>query len=94
MASISVRRFGSVLLVAVVFGVVNALIKPVVSLLSIPAIVLTLGLFILVINAAMLGLTAWLTDSLSIDGFGSALLGAIVISIVSWALSIFLPEND
>lgn len=86
--------FWSILLVAIVFGVVNALIKPLATLLSIPAIILTLGLFTLVVNAAMLGLTAALTDSLDIDGFWSALLGAIVISLVSWALSMFLPDDD
>lgn len=86
--------FWSILLVAIIFGVVNALIKPLATLLSIPAIILTLGLFTLVVNAAMLGLTAALTDSLDIDGFWSALLGAIVISLVSWALSMFLPDDD
>ncbi len=82
-----------VLLVAALFGVVNAFLKPLATFLSLPAIVLTLGFFILVVNAAMLGLTAAISDHLDIDGFGSALLGAIVVSIVSWAISTFLPED-
>lgn len=85
---------GSVLFVAAVFGLVNGLIRPVVMFLSLPALLLSLGLFTLVVNTAMLGLTAWLTDSLAIDGFWSAFLGAIIISLVSWALSSFLPDED
>ena len=72
------------LVVAVVFALVNLLVKPVVKLLSLPFILLTLGLFLLLVNAAMLGLTALLTDRLSVDGFWSALLGALVISVVTW----------
>ncbi len=70
--------------IAVVFGLVNLLVKPVVQLLSLPFILLTLGLFLLVVNAAMLGLTALLTTRLTVEGFGTALLGALVISIVTW----------
>jgi putative membrane protein len=84
--------FAKILLVAVIFGVVNAVVKPIAQLLTLPAIILTVGLFTLVINAAMLLLTDWLTTALTVDDFGSALLGAIVISIVSWALSTFLPD--
>ena len=85
---------GPVLIVAIVFGIVNALLKPIAFVLSLPAILLTLGLFILVVNAAMLGLTAALTDSLDIEDFSAAVLGAIIISIVSWALSTFIPDNE
>ncbi len=83
----------AVLLVAVIFGLVNAFIRPIALLLSLPFLILTLGLFTLVVNTAMLGLTAWLTDNLRIDGFWSAFLGALVISIVSWVLSLFLPDD-
>lgn len=86
---------GSILFVAIVFGLINAFIRPVVLVLTFPALILTLGLFTLVINAAMLGATAWLTDSLAIDGFVPAFLGALVITIVSWALSsILINENE
>ncbi|MGI9607738.1 MAG: phage holin family protein [Acidimicrobiales bacterium] len=84
----------SILFVAVIFGLVNAFIRPVAKFLSFPAIIVTLGLFALLVNAAMLGLTAAVTDSLDIDGFWPAVLGAIVISIVSALLSIFFDDDD
>jgi len=84
----------SVLFVAIVFGLVNAIIKPIAKVLTFPITLVTLGLFTLVVNATMLGLTAWLTDSLDVDGFWPAVLGAIVISVVSWVLSIFVPDDD
>lgn len=91
--------FWNVLLVAVVFGLVNALIRPIIKLFSLPITCLTLGLFTLVINAAMLGLTAWLVgDIMSIQGdtllvqLGWALVGALIISLISMVLSWFLPD--
>ncbi len=83
-----------VLIVAVVFGLVNALIRPVVKLLTFPLTILTLGLFTLVVNAAMLQLTDWLTDGLNVVGFWTSVLGGIIISVVSWGLSIVLPDGD
>jgi putative membrane protein len=74
---------GSLLLVSAVFGLVNALIGPIVRLLSLPLILVTFGLFALVINAAMLELTSELTDRLSIANFGDALLAALVMTLVS-----------
>ncbi len=85
--------FWTILLVALIFGVVNTLIKPVLKVLSFPVIILSPGLFTLVINAAMLALTAQVSDALSIDTFWSAVLGAIVISIVSALLNTFLPDD-
>lgn len=85
--------FWSVVFVAALFGIVNAIIKPIAFFLSLPAILLTLGAFLLVVNAAMLGLTAQLTDSLDVDGFWSAILGAVIISIVSWLLSAFVDDK-
>jgi putative membrane protein len=82
-----------ILLVAAIFGLVNALVRPVAKLLSLPVIILSLGIFILVINAVMLLITDWLTASLEIDGFGAAFWGALIISIVSWALSVFVPDK-
>ncbi|MET7773820.1 phage holin family protein [Nocardia sp. NPDC005366] len=88
-----------VLAVAAVFTLVNALVKPLVQLLSLPLVVLTLGLFLLVVNALMLMLTAWLTDAFSdyglkVDGFWAAVLGGIIISLVNWVLGILVPDND
>ncbi|WP_030172929.1 MULTISPECIES: phage holin family protein [Actinomycetes] len=85
-----------VLFIALVFTVVNTAIKPVVKLLSIPLLILTLGLFTLVINALMLLLTAWITDStefgLSIDGFWTAVWGSVIISIVNFLLGALVPD--
>lgn len=92
--------FWSILAIALVFGFVNALIRPVLKLLSCPVILLTLGLFTLVINALMLMLTAWLGSGLGIDfkvdGFLAAFVGALLISIVSTLLSWVLvpPETE
>lgn len=89
-----------ILVVAIVFGLVNALIRPIVKLLSLPITILTLGLFTLVINTLMLLLTALLVgDLLSIDGgfFQQllwAFLGSIVISIISAVLSWILPDSN
>ncbi|MEV0367630.1 phage holin family protein [Nocardia fusca] len=86
------------LAVAAVFTVVNAFVKPLVKLLSLPLVILTLGLFLLVINALMLWLTAWITEvtdyGLRIDGFWAAFLGAIIVTIVNWAIGILIPDND
>ena len=77
---------------AAIFGIVNAVLKPVLLLLSIPFIVVTLGIALIVLNALMLLLTDALTDSLTVDNFGSALLGALVISVVSWTVGRLLPD--
>ncbi|WP_149539496.1 phage holin family protein [Siccirubricoccus phaeus] len=82
---IEVRGLGSLLLAAAVFGLVNALIRPLAVLLTLPLTLLTFGLFLLVVNAAMLGLTAWLLPGFRVEGFGPALLGALLVSVVSWA---------
>lgn len=87
-------EFWPVLLVAAVFGTLNALIKPLVLLLSLPFLILTLGLFTMVVNALMLLLTAALVDALQISGFWPALWGSILISLVSFLFSVLLPERD
>ncbi|MDH4117686.1 MAG: phage holin family protein [Acidimicrobiia bacterium] len=84
----------SILLVALVFGLVNAFIKPIVRLLSLPVRIITLGLFGIVINAAMLGITAAIMDQLTIDGIMPALIGAVVISIVSAVLGMLVPDKE
>ena len=87
----------SLLIIGVIFGLVNAIIRPLVKFLSIPVNIATLGLFTLVINTLMLMLTVWLSDSLNFEGgiFGSfltAFVAAIIISIISTVLSWFLPD--
>ncbi|AXE27148.1 phage holin family protein [Streptomyces globosus] len=92
------HRTLTLVLVALVFGLVNLIVKPVVKLLSLPLFVLTLGLFTLVVNALMLLLTSWLAKQLDlsfhVDGFWSALLGGLIISVVSWAVNLALPDKD
>ncbi|MFD7439855.1 phage holin family protein [Streptomyces sp. NPDC059909] len=87
----------TLVLVALLFGLVNFLVKPIAKLLTLPLFVLTLGLFTLVINALMLLLTSWLADELDlgfhVDGFWTAVLGGLIISIVSWALNMVLPDD-
>jgi putative membrane protein len=76
---------GTYLWIGLLFGVVNAVVGPILRLLSLPFVVLTLGLFLLVVNAALLGLTALITDRLQVDGFITAVLGGLVLAIVGWA---------
>jgi putative membrane protein len=75
---------GTYLWIGLIFGVVNAIVGPVLRLLSLPFVVLTLGLFLLVVNAALLGITALLTDRLTVDGFLTAVLGGLILAVVSW----------
>ncbi|NLV78784.1 MAG: phage holin family protein [Rhodococcus sp.] len=88
----------ALLLVALIFTVINALVKPIVKLLSLPLVILTLGLFTLVINALMLWLTSWVSGqidgALSIDGFWAAFWGAVIISIVNLVLGLIVPDRD
>ncbi|MFE2633052.1 phage holin family protein [Streptomyces sp. NPDC004562] len=92
------KQVATLLLVALIFGLVNVVVKPVVKLLSLPLLILTLGLFTLVVNALMLLLTSWLADkvdlSFHVEGFWTAVLGGLIISIVSWALNVVLPDGD
>ena len=86
----------TLIVVALIFGVVNAVIAPVIKLLSLPFIVLTLGLFLLVVNAGMLLLTSWISGQLGhrfvVEGFWTAVLGAIVITLATWVLEAVLPD--
>lgn len=88
----------TIALVAFIFGLVNALIRPLLTILTCPLIVLTLGLFTLVVNAVMLALTGWIAEQLHlgfvVDGFWAAFLGALVVSIVSWALTLLIHGDE
>ncbi|WP_099023193.1 phage holin family protein [Mycolicibacterium palauense] len=94
----ALQRAGIIFVVAMVFGVVNAIIKPIVQILSIPLYILTLGLFHVVINALMLWITSWITRhtthwGLVVDQFWwTAIWAAIVLSIVSWVLSLLVSD--
>jgi putative membrane protein len=95
-----VQRVGIIAVVALIFGLVNAFIKPIVQLLSIPLYILTLGLFHVVINAFMLWITAWITEhtthwGLQIDHFWwTAVWAAILLSIVGWLFSLPLRSAE
>jgi putative membrane protein len=86
------------LLVALILGVITSFVKPVLTVLSIPFIVLTLGLFLLVINAGLLMLTSWVADQLDIGfhvtGFWPAVGGAIVITVVTWIVDSVIGESQ
>jgi putative membrane protein len=89
----------TILWVAVIFGLLNALIKPVITIFSLPFIILTLGLFTLIVNAAMLELTSWVAPHFNLafhvdQFFWDAVIGAIVISIVSMILNAVLPDGS
>jgi putative membrane protein len=87
----------TLLIVALIFGIVNAVIRPILILLSLPLEIITLGLFTFVINAVMLLLTSWIAQGLGlgfrVDGFLAALIGALVVSVVSFVLSHALSER-
>jgi len=87
---IDVQNGATLVVAALLLGLVNAFVRPVAVILTLPFVVLTLGLFLLVINAAMLGLVAAFFDGFHIAGFGSAVFGAIVVSITGWIASWFI----
>lgn len=82
---------GTYLWVALLFAVVNSVLGPVLRLLSLPFVVLTLGLFLLVVNAALLGITAALSDRLQVDGLWPAVAGGFLIALFSWIAELVLP---
>lgn len=89
----------TVALVALVFGIVNAFVRPIAKIVSLPFIILTLGLFVFIVNALMLQLTSWLADKLGLafhvdDFFWDAVLGALIITFVSMILGFFNPKDD
>ena len=87
----------TVLVIAVVFVLVNSVVRPIVSFLSTPLYILTLGLFFLVVNALMLMLTGWLTSftewGLTVDGFWTAVWGALIISVATWVMALLVPKS-
>jgi putative membrane protein len=76
--------------IAAIFAIVNTILGPLVRIVSLPLMVITLGLFSLVVNGFLIVVTDWLSSSLDVDGFGTAILAALVISIVDVALGFFL----
>jgi putative membrane protein len=91
-------RVISLLIVALIFGVINAILKPIFKLVTLPLVLLTLGLFLIVINALLLMLTSWLSGEFglgwTVDGFWPAVWGSVIISIVSFLLNAFVPDKN
>jgi putative membrane protein len=83
----SITDGATLAIAAALLGIVNAVVRPVAVLLTIPLTILTLGLFLLVVNAGMVSLVAWMLPKFTIAGFWPALLGALVVSLVSWVAS-------
>ena len=85
--SMEFQSTGTLLIAALLLGVVNAVIRPVAILLTLPITVVTLGAFLLLVNAAMLGLVAWLLSGFSLGGVLAALFGSVIVSLTGWVAS-------
>ena len=91
---ITVDSFTALLIAAIVLGLVNAIVKPILVFFTLPLTFLTLGLFLLVVNAITFGLAAWLVPGFSVNGFLPAMLGSIVMSILSFLFSMFINIGE
>ena len=82
------------IIAALIFGLVNAIVRPIVLLLTLPISIVTLGLFVIVINALMFWLVTWITPNFKVDGFGPALIGALIMMVVSFIVNqVFKAEE-
>lgn len=91
-AGIETGGWVTLLLAGLLLGLVNAFVRPVVTLLTLPLTLITLGLFLLVVNAAMIGLVGWLLPGFQVDGLWPAILAAIVTGVVSWVGQALIRE--
>jgi putative membrane protein len=90
-----IHSFGTALIAALIFGIVNAIVRPILFLITLPLTIVTLGLFIIVLNALLFWLTVVLVPGFTVDGFTPALIGAIIMMIVSFLTSHLLaPRNE
>ncbi|MGE0583379.1 MAG: phage holin family protein [Steroidobacteraceae bacterium] len=89
----SITSTGTLLIAAALLGIVNAVVRPIAVVLTFPITIVTLGLFLLVVNAGMVGLVAAVLPDFTIAGFWPAVLGALVVSIVSWIGSCFIGSS-
>jgi putative membrane protein len=87
---VAIKGWAALLAAALVLGIVNAVIRPVILVLTLPLTVLTLGLFILVVNGISLYLVAWLVPGFSLSGLGAAILASIVVGLTGWLASTFV----
>ena len=91
--SIQLTGLGAALIAAVVLGFINTLVRPVLALLTLPITVLTLGIFYLVLNGLLFWMASALLPGFQVQGFASALLGAILYGVIAWALSALIPNK-
>ena len=93
-----VQKIGTLLVVAAIFGIVNAILRPIIKVLGCWAYALTLGLVALLVNGALFKLTGWIAEKLDIPfevhGWKAAILGALLVSVVSWVLNLVVPDKD
>lgn len=87
---VQINGWGNLLVAALLLGIVNAVIRPVILLLTLPLTVLTLGLFILVVNGISLAVVSWLMPGFTLSGLGSAILGSVIVGLTSWFASTFV----
>ncbi|WP_421736625.1 phage holin family protein [Caulobacter sp.] len=90
---ISADGWTTLLIAGLLLGIVNAVVKPIVVVLTFPITIVTLGLFLLVVNGAMLGLVAWLLDGLVVKGLIPGILGALVVGVVSWGGQVLMGDG-
>ena len=90
LSGITITGTGSLIISALLLGIVNAVIRPVILILTLPLTVLTLGLFVLIVNGISLAIAAWLVPGFHIAGLWSATVGAILVGLTSWAASAFI----
>lgn len=91
---IHVQNIVTVIIVAIVLGILNAILKPILVFLTLPITLITLGLFIFVLNALLVLLASAIVPGFTVDGFFPALLFSIVVSLVSWFINLFLSKRD
>jgi putative membrane protein len=92
-SGIQVRSFGALLLAAAMIGVINAFVRPVVVLLTLPLSVVTFGLFVLVVNAAMLALASAFVPGFEVHGFWAAFFGWILMSLFTFAINVLIGQH-
>lgn len=86
-------RFGAVVIAGLVLAIVNTIIRPIIVFFTLPAVLLTLGIFMVVINALMVLLAAWLYGPLQVEGFGIAIITGLVIGLVNWLVTALLEDK-
>jgi putative membrane protein len=89
---VTVSSYTTLALAALVLGLVNALVRPVLVLVTLPLTIVTLGLFYLVVNGLAFGLAAWLVPGFEVSSFGTAVLGALVVGLVSWGIGLLASK--